>query len=255
MASKPTLLFVHGAWHSPDMCWHKIVPLLQDNGYKCVTPYMLYTTKEPPVSSCQLDIEMIQSLIKSELAANNDVVMVGHSFGGLVCRSAVQGLTEKDPSRAETDPRRVKGIIAMTALLLPTGIGPNDAAGGAFPPFMKPDYETGPLDLVGDPVELFYHDLPVEEAKTCVLKMKPHALYTQISADGVYAGWLDVPTWHLYCTDDRCIPLHWQEAMVNRAREAGGNITTKSIDTGHSPFLVKPKETVDFILEALRSFE
>ena len=254
MASKPTLLLVHGAWHSPE-CFHKIVPLLEDQGYKCVVPTMLYTTQEPPVRSNKPDIDLVQSLIKSELAANTDVVMVAHSFGGVAACSAVQGLSQKDSSRVGTGSGRVKGIVIISGVLLPTGVTAIDGMGGQFPPFSKPNFETGWADINGDPVDLFYHDIPADEAASCVSSLAKLSVYTHTSSEGVYAGWLDVPVWFLYCTEDRAVLPAWQEAAVSHAREAGGNITTRSLDCGHSSFLAKPKETVDFILEAVKSFD
>lgn len=50
------------------------------------------------------------------------------------------------------------------------------------------------------------------------------------------------------------MPTEVQEAMVAAARKGGANFTTRSLDAGYNPFLNKPNETVELILEALREF-
>jgi hypothetical protein len=42
--------------------------------------------------------------------------------------------------------------------------------------------------------------------------------------------------------------------MAGPTAAAGGDITLKEIASSHSPMLSKPKETTDFILEAVAAF-
>jgi len=41
MSSKPTLIFVHGAWHTPE-CWQFVILALEGDDFKCITPQMLF---------------------------------------------------------------------------------------------------------------------------------------------------------------------------------------------------------------------
>ena len=56
-----------------------------------------------------------------------------------------------------------------------------------------------------------------------------------------------MPVWYLICTRDQAIPVKWQEAAVNAAKEAGADIRAEYLDCGHSPFLSRVDETVRFI--------
>lgn len=50
------------------------------------------------------------------------------------------------------------------------------------------------------------------------------------------------------------MPVQAQRIFVESAREAGGKITLREIESGHSPMLSRPEETVVFKVEAVASF-
>jgi predicted esterase len=49
------------------------------------------------------------------------------------------------------------------------------------------------------------------------------------------------------CEDDQAIPAQGQQAMCDAVKEAGGDIEVTRIQAGHSPFLSKIDETVEWI--------
>jgi len=68
-----------------------------------------------------------------------------------------------------------------------------------------------------------------------------------IHAPTTGASWKTIPSSYLLCEQDRAIPAEAQEAMVDAARELGAIVEIVRLDSGHSPFLSKPKETVEWI--------
>lgn len=64
---------------------------------------------------------------------------------------------------------------------------------------------------------------------------------------------MKIPSTYLICEKDNAIPLSAQEGMVKAAQNAGADFTSEKFDTGHSPFLVKPKETAEFLMRAAGS--
>jgi predicted peptidase len=68
-----------------------------------------------------------------------------------------------------------------------------------------------------------------------------------------YAGWMDVPVWVLATTEDKALPVQVQRMYVQAAKDAGADITMREVESSYSPMLSRPKETVDFILEAVAS--
>jgi predicted esterase len=49
------------------------------------------------------------------------------------------------------------------------------------------------------------------------------------------------------CEDDQAIPPQAQQAMCDAVKEAGADIEVTRINAGHSPFLSKIDETVEWI--------
>jgi len=116
--------------------------------------------------------------------------------------------------------------------------------------------QTGFVDLVADARKLFYHDLPVEEGDYWVTRLTKQSTKALVEGgESVYSGWKDTPVWYLATRQDQGLPFEAQKFFVQSAKEAGGDVTLREIESSHSPFLSKPKETVDFILEAVKAFE
>ena len=69
-----------------------------------------------------------------------------------------------------------------------------------------------------------------------------------------YAGWKDVPCWYLVTLEDRGLPTELAHLAVKMARDEGGDVTTREVQSSHSPMLSKVKETVGFILDATADF-
>lgn len=251
----PTLLLIHGAWHDP-RCWYKVLPLLEAKSFKCRAPHMLFAGHEPPVESVLPDVKMLQKIIKEELDQGNDVIILGHSLGGLLSSSCVQGLLP--PSNVSQPLQEgcgsIMGMIQISSILIPSSTSPNDVGGGTFPPFSQPDFSSGWVKFVGDPADFFYSDLPRNEAEEYITWLGRQSLYLLQSRESVYAGHLDLPVWYIYCTEDHAIPFDYQQQIVAGARAAGAKITTGSLDAGHSPFYSQPKKLVDLICEAVNSW-
>jgi len=102
---------------------------------------------------------------------------------------------------------------------------------------------------------LFYHDLPKEEGEYWVTRLTKQSLKALMEGgEAVYSGWKDVPAWYLATTQDQALPVEAQRFFVQSAKEAGGDVTLREVESSHSPMLSKPQETVDFILEAVAAF-
>ncbi|KAK8085634.1 alpha/beta-hydrolase [Apiospora hydei] len=91
--NKPTLLFLHGSMHTGEV-WERVVPLLERKGYtRCLTPQLCFCGTPEPVPSIAPCIAQVQSLIADEVDAGRDVVVINHSFAGIVGCSTVKGFT------------------------------------------------------------------------------------------------------------------------------------------------------------------
>ena len=181
MSDLPTLVLVPGSWHQPT-CYDKIVKLLSEQyNLRCAT-VTLPSTLYDPEATFKDDIDAAQKVISNETTQGRNVVVVAHSYGGMVGNSAVKGFTR--PKAEDASPSHNKsqstgyviGIILIASGFTLTGLSFMDPFLGVQPPGWRVNKETGFADLITPPRELFYHDLPDDEAKFWVSKLTTQSL-------------------------------------------------------------------------------
>lgn len=259
---QPVILYVPGAWHSPD-AFDKVIALLSAKRFPSRKIHLPSVGRSPSVSSIEPDVEAIRSAALSEMHQGHDVCVVCHSYGGVPTSQALKGLEQ--PQTAEGG--RVSTIIYIAAGLLFEGVtfdGAISARGGANESIALNILDDGNI-LLNKNVNAahgLYTDLSLEEATYWVSKLGTHSAAT-LSLPANYAAWKDIPSWYLICMQDKVLKPEIQRAFVNEAREyldeAGGpgtgahRLRFEEIDSSHSPFLSRPEETAAFIEKAVTS--
>ncbi|MFK0292802.1 alpha/beta fold hydrolase [Streptomyces sp. NPDC090442] len=91
-----TFLLVHGAWHG-GWCWERVVPLLEAAGHRVFAPSLTgYGDKvhlAGPEVGLDTHVDDVARLITAENL--NDVILVGHSYAGLVISSAANRISQR----------------------------------------------------------------------------------------------------------------------------------------------------------------
>lgn len=265
MSDLPTLVFVPGSWHRPT-CYNKITKLLQEK-YKlrCIS-VTLRSTSGDATATFKDDLDAVREQLSSETRAGRDVVVIAHSYGGMVGNSAIKGFarprhtapkgnSNSPPSPSTAGAGHVIGLILIASGFTLTGFSFMDPFFGRPPPSWRANKETGFAELVMPPRELFYHDLPAEEAEYWVSQLTPQSLKALFEGgEFAYAGWRDVPAWYIGTVEDRGLPVAAQRMVVGMAREMGGHVEHRELPTSHSPFLSRPEETAGIVVEAVEAF-
>src|SRR5258708_13788352 len=83
MENKANVELVHGAW-ADGSSWRKVIPLLQKKSLKGVAAQL-------PLTSVDADIAVTQNLLGM---LKGPVVLVGHSYGGVVISGAANGMPD-----------------------------------------------------------------------------------------------------------------------------------------------------------------
>lgn len=258
MSDPPTLLLIPGAWHKPT-CYDKVTKLLQDqHQLKCVS-ICLPSTMDNRDATFKDDLDAAREAISNETTYGRNVVVVAHSYGGMVGNSAIKDFTlPRDATASQMQPPNtgcVIGLILIASGFTLTGLTFMDPFFGRPPPFWRVNIETGYAELTTSPRELFYHDLPATEAEFWVSQLTTHSLRPLFEgSEYTYAGWKDVPVWYIGSIEDHGIPVLAQRMMVGMAREMGGIVEHRELQTSHSPFLSQPEATVMITLEAIGAF-
>ncbi|KAH7195879.1 hypothetical protein DER44DRAFT_843718 [Fusarium oxysporum] len=229
MAQKPSLIFVPGAWHSPE-CWGKIMSAMEAKEFKCI-PVALPTNQSTSTDvNYSHDVKAVADAIAGETSQGLDVVLLVHSYSGPVGQSAMRGFTNNS---ADTDGKtgRVIGLFNVATGFVREGASFLDALGGKPLPTCEADYENNLMVIVVDPIDMMYHDLPAEEADYWVGKLSKHALTGSTEGyEATYEGWRDVPVWQVMTKDDRAYPYEAQKMLVRGAEKLGADITKRLID-------------------------
>lgn len=91
-----TYVLIHGSCHG-GWCWKKLTPLLGKIGHKVYTPTLTGLGERSHLVNRDigLDTHILDIIQMLEYEDLNDVILVGHSYGGLV----IGGVTEKVPQR------------------------------------------------------------------------------------------------------------------------------------------------------------
>lgn len=253
--ANPTFVLVPGAWHNASV-WDKVTAQLTERGCKSVAITLPSTTGDASASFLD-DVNAARTAIEAETAQGNDVIVVVHSYGGLVGVSAVRGFTRKPhagaASRNATAPHgNVIGVALMATGFAVEGMSMLDGNNGQPPPQWVINEETGFADIVVDARDMMYHDLPEDEGKDWVARLEKQSVQAlQKGGEHVYAGWQDVPCWYLVTEEDHALPAAMQEYLVKMAVDQGADVTKKGVPSSHSPMLSRPDETVQFLMDAM----
>jgi pimeloyl-ACP methyl ester carboxylesterase len=91
-----TFVLVHGAWHG-GWCWARVVPLLRQAGHEVFTPTLTGLGERAHLLNPGIDLDThVRDVVALlEMEDLHDVVLVGHSYGGMV----ITGAADRAPSR------------------------------------------------------------------------------------------------------------------------------------------------------------
>lgn len=248
MSTARPIVLVHGAWHG-GWCWSRVVPPLQASGARVFAPTLTglgeraHLTAEPP--GLDTHIADVVGLIEAEEL--EDVVLVGHSYAGMVVTGVADRLKTRTarlvyldaavPSDGDDFASHIPGISAVEVERR-RGAFRAMASGGAWLP--PPGAE-----LVGVTAP--------EDVAWLKRRLTPHPLRSWLDPvtfrNGGHAG---IPKTYVLATRPPTsvmgYPIHGEAA-----REAGGEWTYREIACGHDLMVVEPTRTAELILEAARS--
>ncbi len=237
---KPTVVLVHGAWAN-NASWAGVIERLQNDGYTVVAP-------PNPLQSLTGDAQTIADFLQT---IPGPIVVVGHSYGGMVISNAATG----NPN--------VKALVYIDAFIPDEGesaLGLDSSQPGsvlgAGPPNTVFNFVPFPGAAPGDALlyvkpsvflQGFANDLPAKQGAVLAATQAPVTL-SAVTAPSGPPAWKTIPSWDLVGTIDNAIPSSIQLFMANRAH---ANIT--EVKAGHLSMISQPSAVTKVILEAAQS--
>jgi len=240
---KTTIVLEHGAWADASS-WTGEVQLLQADGYTVYAP-------PNPLRGLADDSATLAGFLST---IPGPIVLVGHSYGGMVITNAATGnpnvkalvyVNAFIPTQGETafgltaaQPGSCVGSAnAFTAVPYP------GAPAGDFDTYLK----TGPDAPYPGFAQCFANGLPASQAAVLAATQRPIAFSAGSDPSGVPA-WKTTPSWSLIGTADHVIPPAEQLFMSQRAK---AHIT--EIDAGHLSLISNPGAVTRVIIAAARA--
>jgi pimeloyl-ACP methyl ester carboxylesterase len=225
--SAPTVVLVHGGFVD-GAGWEGVYNLLKKDGYDV-------SVVQNPTTSLADDVAATRLAIAR---AQGPVVLVGHSYGGVVV------------SEAGMDPK-VKGLVYIAAFAPDAGesvesLIKNPPPGAPVPPILPPQDGYLYLDRAKFRAS-FAADVGEAKAAFMADSQVPWGVAALAGAVSEPA-WKSKPNWYLVATEDKMIPPPAQRQMAARA----GSVVAEAAGS-HAIYVSKPEAVAALIAEAAKS--
>ena len=137
MTDSPVLVLVPGAFGTPSG-FDKLLPYLRDAGLSTHPgAYPSCNAADPTSATCQADIASLRNdTLLPLIHEGRHVVVVAHSYGGVVAGGAAKGL-DKQTRETQKQAGGIIGLIYVAGNITLEGEPLLEAVGGAYPPFIK----------------------------------------------------------------------------------------------------------------------
>jgi len=233
-AASKTFVLVHGAWHG-GWCWSKVSSILRARGHTVVTPTQTGLGERSHLISKSIDLDLFVADIANVLKFEdlNDVILVGHSFGG----NAISGVADRMRER-------LRQLVYLDAVMLENGqsvlgVLPQDVAEARTKLAQE---SSGGVSIPAPPPSAFGISDP-GQAAWVQPRFTPHPFNTFTSplnlASKVANG---VPATYIVCTDPIYKPL---QASRDWIKAAGWKAI--EIATGHDAMVTAPERLADLL--------
>ncbi|WP_026342562.1 alpha/beta hydrolase [Nocardia sp. BMG111209] len=240
-----TFLLVHGAWHNGS-CWQRVVPLLESAGHRVYAPSLTgYGDKAhllgPEVGLDTHVADIVELIEKEDLA---DVVLVGHSYAGLVISSAANRVPERIAhlvyldAMVPEDGETAVDVQPLTQQLIDLAAGSGDS--WRIPPM--PEWPA-PLGLFGvtDPADIAWLRTMLSDQPVRCLQ-QPARLDNPALAE--------VPRTHIHCVGAE--PAGIVRRPVPARQPNGSPAQVWELPSGHDCMITMPTELTGLLLEVAR---
>ncbi|MEJ3405647.1 alpha/beta hydrolase [Rathayibacter sp. YIM 133350] len=232
----PTVVLVHGAF-AESASWNGVIERLHAEGITAVAA-------ANPLRSLAGDATYVRDVIS---AVGEPVVLVGHSYGGLVITEASAGNDD------------VAALVYVSAFTPDTGdsalslsaSAPGSTLGDAIEP--HPSAEGGVEFVIRR--DAFHDQFAADvDAATAALMGATQRPVTEAAlsapTQATTPGWKDHPSWHVWGSADRNIPAAVLRAGAERAGARGAN---EIEGAGHATSVSQPDAVAAAIIDAVRA--
>lgn len=228
--SRPSFVFVHGAWHDAQ-CWDRLRDVLNRRGCHSVAVDL-------PAEDVTVDASGYAHLVAAAAAklCPEPPVIVGHSLAGITI-PLVPALTP------------ASRLIYLAALIPHPGeaivdVIAREAALGVVSGVARDEQGRSYWTSADAAIEVLYHDCEPAIAHAAAARLRPQAR-TPHAQPCPLDRFPDLPTSYIVMRDDRMVrPLWSRQASAERL-----GVTPIVLPGGHSPMLANAHQLAETLIE------
>jgi pimeloyl-ACP methyl ester carboxylesterase len=225
-AAKTAIVLVHGGFVDGSG-WEDVYRILKEDGFAV-------GIVQNSTNSLADDVAATKRVIGAQ---QSPVVLVGHSYGGVVI------------TQAGNDPK-VAGLVYIAAFAPDRGesvstLIKDPSPGAPVPPILPPQDGYLLLDRAKFAAS-FAADVSKAKADFMADSQVPWGV-DALNGTVTEAAWRNKPSWYLIATDDRMIPPAAQEFMSKRAGS-----TVAQVNGSHAVYVSKPAAVAALIEKAAK---
>ncbi|WP_199439930.1 alpha/beta fold hydrolase [Umezawaea beigongshangensis] len=237
-----TYLLVHGAWHDA-RCWERVVPLLESAGHRVFAPSLTGYGDRAHLLSREVGLDthvddVVRLIVEEDLT---DVVLVGHSYAGLVVASVAHRVPDRIAhlvhldAMVPEDGESAVDVMPVTQVLI-------DAAATS-----EVDWLVPPLPELPPPHGLFGVTDPADLARLrAMLSDHPvRCLREPVRLDDPAAD--AIPRTHIHCVGAE--PEGFGRRPVPAVQPNGAPSRVWELVSGHDCMITVPHDLADLLLE------
>lgn len=217
-----TFVLVHGAWHG-SWAWDSVVPLLHAAGMQTITPDLGIDASSGLHDHARTVVGALDTV-----GAQDDVVLVGHSYGGLVVREA-----------ADARPDVVGHVVLVDGWAGPDGSSLFSLAPEALVTALRA--AAGDGDQIPAPPPAAFGIVDPDAAADLAIRMTPQPLRTFTEPTRLRGAVDGIAGTAIYCRP--------QVYPFERFGEAVG-YRTLAVDGPHNVMLTHPQDLAGMLLDA-----
>ncbi|GHF71989.1 pimeloyl-ACP methyl ester carboxylesterase [Amycolatopsis bartoniae] len=239
-----TFLLVHGAWHS-GRAWERVVPLLASAGHRVFAPTLTGYGETVHLAGPEVGLDThVDDVVGLILAEDlRDVVLVGHSYAGLVISSVANEVPDRIAelvyldAMVPEDGETAVDVMPVTQSLIDAAL--SSESGWRVPPM--PEFPP-PAGLFGvtDPADVAWVRSMLSDQPVRCLQQPVHLDNPATTA---------IPRTHIHCTGGPARVEGMERRPVPPTQPNGTPSRVWEIDTGHDCMVTKPAELAELLLK------
>lgn len=233
-----TYVLVHGGGHG-GWCYQRVARLLRADGHEVLTPTLTGLGERAHLLDARVDLELHISDVAAVLRFEDlrDVILVGHSYGGMVITGAADRVADRVGRLVYLDaatPVNGQSLVGVAGPVI-NAVRPMGQVVDGIELVLLPGPDAGLLYGVTDPNDLAW----------MAERLTPHpwkCFEQPLTLGNEDALWA-IPQYHVVCTST----LRTRDREQMARAKAQGRLW--DIDTGHDLMITAPQMTADALLQ------